>query len=72
MHFEVFQREDGQWQWRAVGANGEVFNDGYRDSTDARRGVQDFVEAMIASMFGDFSDAPVEAAGPTVVVIPPD
>lgn len=45
-HFEVFEGPDGQWRFRYVYSNGEIANDDYATSADARRGVYDLLEAL--------------------------
>lgn len=42
--FEVYRREDGQYDWRLLAANGRIIGtsggQGYRDERDARRAIE--------------------------------
>jgi len=52
-HFESYERKDGLWGWQLFAANGEeVANDtgqGFRDRTDAARGIVACVEAVLGA-----------------------
>lgn len=52
--FQVFRGDDGQWYWRAIGANGEITaqSEGYVSRSNARRAVVVF-KRRIAEMAAD-------------------
>jgi uncharacterized protein YegP (UPF0339 family) len=48
--FEVYKREDGQFDWRLVADNGEKLGgslQGYTERNDATEGLQTFVSAIL-------------------------
>jgi uncharacterized protein YegP (UPF0339 family) len=48
--FEVFKREDGQWDWRLKSSNGQVLGgsaQGYTERNDAIEGLQTSVSAIV-------------------------
>lgn len=51
---QVYEREDGQFGWRFLGGNNEKQavdgGQGFRDRTDAHRGFNDFVTALLATL----------------------
>lgn len=47
--FEIFEDAGGEYRYRLRASNGEIVgpaSQGYRDATDARRGIEDHVRAV--------------------------
>lgn len=49
--FEIFEDDAGEFRFRVRASNGEVVHasEGYRDATDARRGIEDLVRTVDAA-----------------------
>lgn len=52
--FEIFPDDAGEFRFRLRAANGEIVSssEGYRDATDARRGIEALVTAVDAARSG--------------------
>lgn len=67
--YEVFEDSAGQYRFRLVAVNGEIVgpaSQGYRDRTDARRGVEAHLRAALATIdnpAGDGADVTLQSFG---------
>ena len=53
--FEVFKREDGQWDWRLRASNGQILGgsaQGYTERNDAIEGLQTATSAIVNDILG--------------------